>query len=61
MYARIKATNKIVEILKAEISVSTGEYLSFFLNIDKPEPFNRFRPNEVELIDDIEYERSKLT
>ena len=53
MKARIKATNEVAEILKAEQYASSGEYRFFWLDIDKPEPFNRFRPDEVELIDDI--------
>jgi len=53
MKARIKATNEVAEILKAEQYASSGEYRFFWLDIDKPEPFNRFRPDEIELIDDI--------
>ena len=53
MKARIKATNEVAEILKAEQYASSGEYRFFWLDIDKPEPFNRFRPDEVELIDDV--------
>lgn len=55
MKARIKATNEVAEILKAEQYASSGEYRFFWLDIDKPEPFNRFRPDEVELIDDVQY------
>lgn len=63
MKARIKATNEVAEILKAEQYASSGEYRFFWLDIDKPEPFNRFRPDEVELIDDVQYgiDKKKLT
>lgn len=59
MKARIKATNEVAEILKAEQYASSGEYRFFWLDIDKPEPFNRFRPDEVELIDDVQYGTEK--
>lgn len=63
MKARIKATNEVAEILKAEQYASSGEYRFFWLDIDKPEPFNRFRPDEVELIDDVQYgiDKKKFT
>ena len=56
MKARIKATNEIVEVLFAEVYAS-GEYKAFYLNI--PKPLNKFKPDEIELIDDymIDYEK----
>ena len=51
MKARIKATNEVAEILFAEVWAS-GEYKAFHLNNNKPEPFDKFTPDEIELIDE---------
>ena len=56
MKARIKATNEVAEILKAEVWAS-GEYKAFYLNIDKQEPFNKFTPEQIEFIGELWYKK----
>lgn len=57
MKARIKATNEIAEILKAEVS-SDGVYKAFYLNT--AQPLNKFLPEEIEFVEEIEIERPKM-